>query len=77
MQSPDQMYIDGAFTWGEGTERLDVVNPATEEVIARIPVAISTAESPFGGDKASGFGREGGAEGLEAYTVTKSVNLRL
>jgi len=40
-------------------------------------LVIATAELPFGGVRQSGFGREGGAEGIEAYTVTKYVNLRL
>jgi succinate-semialdehyde dehydrogenase/glutarate-semialdehyde dehydrogenase len=37
---------------------------------------LATAESPFGGVKRSGFGREGGVEGTEAYTITKSVSVR-
>ena len=40
-------------------------------------LVIATAEIPFGGIKQSGFGREGGSEGIEAYTVTKYVNVRL
>jgi succinate-semialdehyde dehydrogenase/glutarate-semialdehyde dehydrogenase len=40
-------------------------------------MVIAAAEMPFGGVKQSGFGREGGAEGLEGYTVTKYVNVRL
>ena len=34
---------------------------------------LSAAESPFGGVKASGFGREGGTQGIEEYLVTKSM----
>ena len=38
---------------------------------------IASAEAPFGGIKASGFGREGGSEGIEPYSVTKVVNILL
>ncbi|MCH8612021.1 NAD-dependent succinate-semialdehyde dehydrogenase [Arsenicicoccus dermatophilus] len=34
---------------------------------------ISNPAAPFGGVKASGFGREGGAEGIEEYVETKYV----
>lgn len=34
---------------------------------------VSLAEIPFGGVKDSGYGSEGGTEGLESYLVTKSV----
>ncbi|WP_369056360.1 NAD-dependent succinate-semialdehyde dehydrogenase [Kineococcus terrestris] len=38
---------------------------------------VSTAAAPFGGVKASGFGREGGAEGIEEYLETKYVGIGL
>jgi succinate-semialdehyde dehydrogenase/glutarate-semialdehyde dehydrogenase len=37
-------------------------------------VAISTPETPFGGIKESGYGSEGGIEGLQAYMNTKFIS---
>jgi succinate-semialdehyde dehydrogenase/glutarate-semialdehyde dehydrogenase len=36
---------------------------------------IALAELPFGGVKESGYGSEGGTEGLDSYLVTKSVTM--
>jgi succinate-semialdehyde dehydrogenase / glutarate-semialdehyde dehydrogenase len=38
---------------------------------------VSNAAAPFGGVKQSGFGREGGHEGIEEYLETKYVALSL
>ena len=38
---------------------------------------ISSADAPFGGVKHSGFGREGGAEGIEEYVDTKYISMPL
>ena len=40
-------------------------------------LTIATAEAPFGGVKDSGFGREGGTEGVADFLVTKYVNARM
>jgi succinate-semialdehyde dehydrogenase / glutarate-semialdehyde dehydrogenase len=37
---------------------------------------VSNPAAPFGGVKASGFGREGGVEGIEEYLETKYVGIR-
>ena len=37
----------------------------------------SVAETPFGGVKESGYGREGGLEGLSHYTIIKNVSHRM
>ncbi|SMC86682.1 NAD-dependent succinate-semialdehyde dehydrogenase [Rhizobium sp. RU36D] len=36
--------------------------------------AISMTETPFGGVKQSGYGSEGGSEGMDAYLVTKFIS---
>ena len=38
---------------------------------------VSNASAPFGGVKHSGFGREGGYEGIEEYLETKYVAVNL
>ena len=38
---------------------------------------VSNAAAPFGGIKESGFGREGGPEGIEEYLTTKYVAVDL
>jgi len=49
-------------------EELEVGNLSINHFVASI------AETPFGGVKESGYGREGGIEGLECYTVVKNVS---
>ncbi|MCK9908507.1 NAD-dependent succinate-semialdehyde dehydrogenase [Microbacteriaceae bacterium K1510] len=49
-------------------EEVEVGNLSINNFVA------STAETPFGGVKDSGYGREGGTEGLSHYTVVKNVS---
>jgi succinate-semialdehyde dehydrogenase/glutarate-semialdehyde dehydrogenase len=44
-------------------------------MIAINSAVVSMPETPFGGVKESGYGHEGGIEGLEAYTNKKFVSL--
>ena len=37
-------------------------------------MGLALPETPFGGIKDSGFGREGGLEGLQVYMQTKFVS---
>lgn len=50
------------------TDEIEVGNLSINHLVA------SLAETPFGGVKDSGYGREGGTEGLEQYTVVKNVS---
>lgn len=52
-------------------EGVEVGNLSINHLVA------SLAETPFGGIKESGYGREGGTEGLECYTVVKNVSHRM
>jgi succinate-semialdehyde dehydrogenase/glutarate-semialdehyde dehydrogenase len=38
---------------------------------------VSNADAPFGGVKASGYGREGGREGIDEYLQLKYVAVEL
>ena len=49
-------------------DRVEVGNLSINHFVA------SSAETPFGGVKDSGYGREGGVEGLLGYTVAKNVS---
>jgi succinate-semialdehyde dehydrogenase/glutarate-semialdehyde dehydrogenase len=50
------------------SEEIEVGNLSINHYVASI------AETPFGGVKESGYGREGGLEGLQGYTVVKNVS---
>ena len=63
-----------AFTKDIG-ESITLSNRVEAGMLGINHFAIALAEMPFGGIKESGYGSEGGIEGLEAYTVTKTVTM--
>ncbi|MBL3700782.1 NAD-dependent succinate-semialdehyde dehydrogenase [Leucobacter luti] len=67
-----------SYVW---TTNLSTAFLASERIEAGMvgvnTMAVATAEAPFGGVKESGFGREGGSEGILDYTVAKATILTL
>lgn len=59
------------------TNRADYINRMIDEVevgnLSINTLEASLPETPFGGVKSSGYGREGGSEGLENYISVKNV----
>ena len=65
-----------AFT--EGLDRgMRVAEALDTGMVGLNAGVVSNAAAPFGGVKSSGFGREGGAEGIEEYLETKYVGFPL
>jgi succinate-semialdehyde dehydrogenase / glutarate-semialdehyde dehydrogenase len=63
-----------AFTQDVG-ESIRLGNEIEAGMIGINHFGIALAELPFGGVKESGYGSEGGTEGLDGYLVTKSVTI--
>lgn len=64
-----------AFVFTENGRRANRIADAIEAGMVGVnSFAISGADTPFGGVKDSGFGSEGGPEGLDAYLVTKAIH---
>jgi succinate-semialdehyde dehydrogenase/glutarate-semialdehyde dehydrogenase len=64
-----------AYAFTSSAPTANAIGDALESgMVAVNNVVISTPETPFGGVKESGYGHEGGIEGLEAYTVKKFVS---
>jgi succinate-semialdehyde dehydrogenase/glutarate-semialdehyde dehydrogenase len=61
-------FTNSAYKADRLAETIEVGNLSINHFVASI------AETPFGGVKDSGFGREGGTEGLQCYTVVKNVS---
>ena len=64
-----------AFAFTENGRRANLLGDAIEAGMVGINTFnISVADAPFGGVKDSGFGSEGGKEGLETYQVVKAIH---
>jgi succinate-semialdehyde dehydrogenase/glutarate-semialdehyde dehydrogenase len=64
-----------AFAFTENGRRANLIGDLVESGMVGINAfAISVADAPFGGVKESGFGSEGGKEGLESYQVVKAIH---
>ena len=67
-----------AYAFTEGLSRsMSVAERLETGMVAINQGIVSNPAAPFGGVKASGFGREGGAEGINEYLETKYVGLAL
>ena len=67
-----------AYVFTENTSRTIRVAEGLEFGMVGINQGVvSNPSAPFGGVKHSGFGREGGFEGIEEYLETKYVGLAL
>lgn len=64
-----------AFAFTNDLRTANLVSDALEAGMVGInSFAISVADAPFGGVKESGFGSEGGSEGLDSYMVVKAIH---
>ncbi len=64
-----------AYAFTSSAQTANAIGDALESGMVGVnSVAISTPETPFGGVKESGYGHEGGIEGLEVYMVRKFIS---
>ena len=67
-----------AYAWTENLRRaLRVAEQLETGMVGINKGLVSNAAAPFGGIKESGYGREGGPEGIEEYLATKYVAINL
>lgn len=64
-----------AYVFSQSANAIDTVTDRLEAgVIGVNTVAVAAPEAPFGGVKQSGYGREGGEEGILDYLNAKFVH---
>jgi succinate-semialdehyde dehydrogenase / glutarate-semialdehyde dehydrogenase len=64
-----------AYAFTSSAQTANLIGDALESGMVGVnSVAISTPETPFGGVKDSGYGHEGGIEGLEVYLARKFIS---
>jgi succinate-semialdehyde dehydrogenase/glutarate-semialdehyde dehydrogenase len=64
-----------AYAFTSSIQTATAIGDALESGMVGVnSIAISTPETPFGGVKESGYGHEGGIEGLDAYTNRKFIS---
>lgn len=66
------------YGFAQASSKIDAISSGLEcGTISINYFSASTAETPFGGVKDSGYGREGGIEGIEAYSFVKMVSRKV
>ena len=74
----DTSYGLSATIWTRDVSRAHILAAEIKAGVVWVNTPIALDQSlPFGGYKESGWGKEGGREGVEEYTETKSVVISL
>ncbi len=64
-----------AYAFTSSAKTADMIGDALQSGMVGVnSIDVSTPETPFGGVKESGYGSEGGLEGLQAYLNTKFIS---
>jgi aldehyde dehydrogenase (NAD+) len=69
----DSPYALAAAVWSEHIDATRIASRLDHGLVAINTYPVSMPQSPWGGNKESGLGREGGLEGVEAFTTVNSV----
>ncbi|WP_338728262.1 aldehyde dehydrogenase family protein [Haladaptatus sp. DJG-WS-42] len=69
----DSRFALAASLWTDRLEATQLADDLDHGLVAVNSFPVSMPQSPWGGNKESGIGREGGLEGVEAFTTVNSV----